>query len=136
MKLSLSQSINTKAMLTLVTSVLRRPNLIVPHVSVPTISNVDFSSLRHSCGIRAVIFDKDNTLTGPYQFNVHTKAAWGLEEAKRVFGDQNVAVLSNSAGTVGEDLDMKEALQTESALGIPCIRHKEKKPGRFNPRCV
>jgi len=132
MKFSLSQSINTKAMFTLVTSVLRRPNLIVPHVSVPTISNLDFTSLRDSCGIRAIIFDKDNTVTAPYQFHVHSKAAWGLEEAKRVFGDQNVAILSNSAGTIGYDNDMKEALQTELALGIPVIRHKEKKPGMFS----
>jgi phosphatidylglycerophosphatase GEP4 len=132
MKYSMSQSINVKAIVTLVTSVLHRPNLIVPHLSVPTISSVDFASLRDHCGIRAIIFDKDNTLTAPYEMNLHSKAVLGVEESIRVFGTEKISILSNSAGTMGEDDNMNEARQTELALGIPVIRHKEKKPSKFH----
>jgi phosphatidylglycerophosphatase GEP4 len=105
------QSLNTKAMYTFATVVLRRPNLMIPHVSVATISDIDFVSLKQYTDIRAVIFDKDHTITSPYANNI-----------------QNVAILSNSAGT-NDDTDYKDAIQMESSLGIPVIRHVAKKPG-------
>jgi len=121
------QSINTKAILTLA-SVLRRPYIASPHIHVPTISHVNYENMRDLCGIKAIIFDKDNTLTAPYATEVHEKAAIGLRSALDVFGHENVAVLSNSAGTK-DDEDYKDALLIERELGINVIRHEAKKPG-------
>lgn len=121
------QSLNTKALVTLA-SVIRRPSLLVPHVSVPTISHLNYTALKECAGIRAVVFDKDNTLTAPYALAVHPDAVEGLQAAIAVFGTDNVAIFSNSAGT-GDDPGYEDALRIEEALGIAVIRHNEKKPG-------
>jgi len=121
------QSINTKALLTLA-SVCRRPYIASPHIHVTTISHVNYESMRDSCGIKAIVFDKDNTITAPYATKVHEKAALGLKSALDVFGHDNVAVLSNSAGTK-DDIDYEDALEIERDMGINVIRHDVKKPG-------
>ena len=121
------QSINTKALLTLA-SVARRPYLLSPHIHVPSISDVNYQSMRDHCGIKAIIFDKDNTITAPYETAVHERASLGLQSALEVFGHNNVAILSNSAGTQ-DDRDYEDAIKIEQALGINVIRHDEKKPG-------
>ena len=121
------QSINTKALLTLA-SVVRRPFLAAPHVHVQTISEVNFQSMRDYCGIKAVIFDKDNTLTAPYATEIHDDAALGLKNALDVFGHDNIAILSNSAGTK-DDKYYEDAIKIERDMGINVIRHDEKKPG-------
>jgi phosphatidylglycerophosphatase GEP4 len=121
------QSLNTKAILTLA-SVVRRPSLLVPHVALRNISELNYTALKERCGIRAVIFDKDNTLTAPYGMSIHPDALIGLESAKSIFGSENVAIMSNSAGTQ-DDPDYKDAIAIEQALGIAVIRHDEKKPG-------
>jgi len=121
------QSINTKALVTLV-SVIRRPYLASPHVHVETISDVNYTALRDRCGIRAVVFDKDNTLTAPYATEVHPRAEAGLREALSTFGRDNVAILSNSAGTL-DDPGYEDADRIEAEMGIAVIRHDEKKPG-------
>ena len=123
------QAINTKAIFTLA-SVLRRPSLMVPHVSVSNVSELDFQAMKDHAGIRAVIFDKDNTLTIPYETKmVHPTAQAGLESAMRVFSSEGVAILSNSAGTRSEDPEYASAKAIEDSLGIAVIRHVEKKPG-------
>ena len=120
------QTVNTKAILTLA-SVARRPALLVPHLSVPTVSQVNYGAMK-DCGIRTVIFDKDNTLTAPYDPEVHPKAAEGLQKAIETFGVDRVAIVSNSAGTL-DDPGYQDAIRIEQSLGIPVIRHDEKKPG-------
>ena len=121
------QSINTKAIVT-IASIVRRPALLVPHISVGTLSELNFTAMKHESGIRAVVFDKDNTLTAPYENCLHPAVVPGLRRAVEVFGQENVAILSNSAGT-GDDVDYKDAMEIEAALGIKVIRHDEKKPG-------
>ena len=121
------QSINTKALLTLA-SVVRRPYLASPHIHVPTISDVNYESMRDNCGIKAIVFDKDNTITAPYENTVHERAAFGLSKALDVFGHDNVAILSNSAGTK-DDANYEDAIMIEKEMGINVIRHDEKKPG-------
>ena len=121
------QSINIKALTTLA-SVVRRPYLISPHIHVNTISEIDFASMRDKCGIRAIIFDKDNTITAPYDLAIHPRASVGLKNALETFGSDHVAILSNSAGTK-DDPDFKHALDIEQNMGISVIRHNEKKPG-------
>ena len=121
------QSINTKALVTLA-SVIRRPYLAAPHVHVATISDVNYTAMRDQCGIKAVVFDKDNTLTAPYATEVHPNAEVGLRTALDVFGQSNVAILSNSAGTK-DDPGYEDAERIEKEMGIAVIRHDEKKPG-------
>lgn len=120
------QSINTKALLTLA-SILRRPSLLSPHVSVANVSQINYGALAEN-GIAAIVYDKDNTLTAPYDLNIHRAAENGLKEAIRVFGRENVAILSNSAGT-RDDRDYRDANAIEQSIGIAVIRHDEKKPG-------
>jgi phosphatidylglycerophosphatase GEP4 len=121
------QSINTKAIVTLA-SIVRRPGLLVPHISVHTLSELNFTAMKQDSGIQAVVFDKDNTLTAPYENVLHPAVVPGLRRAIETFGKDNVAILSNSAGT-RDDLDYKDAIEIEAALGIKVIRHDEKKPG-------
>lgn len=122
------QSVNSKAILTLA-SVIRRPALLVPHLSVPTVSHVNYDALKTCAGIEGVIFDKDNTLTAPYGSAVHPDASEGLQRVLEVFGKDRVAILSNSAGTLQDDPDFQDAIRIEESMGIAVIRHKEKKPG-------
>jgi len=122
------QAVNTQAIWTLA-SVLRRPTLLVPHVSAPSISQVNFEAMYDCAGVRAIVFDKDNTLTRPYDNTcIHPDAVDGLQRAMAVFGKDRVAILSNSAGTA-DDVDHVDAKELEERLGIPVIRHVEKKPG-------
>jgi len=124
------QSLNAKALVTLA-YVLRNPRCLVPHVSVANVSELDYKAMKEYAGIRAVVFDKDNTLTAPYVNTIHPSASKGLEIAKEVFGHENVAIMSNSAGTK-DDPNYEDATKIEKALGIAVIRHDEKKPGGLN----
>jgi len=92
------------------------------------LSELNYTALKEYCGIKAVVFDKDNTLTAPYALETHPKAALGLQNALTIFGPSKVAILSNSAGTA-DDLGFEDAIRIESSLGIPVVRHQEKKPG-------
>lgn len=91
-------------------------------------TEVNFTALKEMCNIQAVVFDKDNTLTAPYALETHPDASSGLDAALAAFGRDQVAILSNSAGTK-DDPDYKDAIEIEEAMGIPVIRHDEKKPG-------
>jgi len=71
--------------------------LAIPHIEVPDIRWVEWRALK-AAGFKAVVFDKDNTLTAPYERRIHPPLAESLEECVAVFGASNVAVLSNSAG--------------------------------------
>jgi phosphatidylglycerophosphatase GEP4 len=122
------QSINTKAIWMLAT-IVRRPSLLVPQLSVATVSDIDYVRLREIHGIRAIIYDKDHTLTAPYIDDmIHPAAQHGLQQAEAVFGRSNIAILSNSAGT-NDDVDHVAARTIETSLHIAVIRHAEKKPG-------
>ena len=85
--------------------------------------------MKEHCGITAIVFDKDNTLTAPYSLQTHPNAVAGLAAALSVFGPDRVAILSNSAGTTKDDPGYKEAIKIEQDMGIKVIRHYEKKPG-------
>jgi len=122
----MGQSLNLDA-IRRIGSLVRRPALVLPHIQAGTVDDLCFDSLKKA-GIRAVVFDKDNTLTAPYELAVHPVAKEGLERCIRAFGKQNVVLMSNSAGTP-DDHNFVEAIAIENALGIPVLRHKEKKPG-------
>jgi phosphatidylglycerophosphatase GEP4 len=100
MRLSLGQYINVSAISHLLLFV-RRPGLLLPKDSFASVSHISWAALRDG-GVRAVLFDKDNTLTAPYEATLHPSAASGLQSAISMFGAENVAVLSNSAGTADD----------------------------------
>lgn len=104
----------------------------MPHFSVKDISCINPQKLKEK-GIRGIIFDKDNTLTAPFEINIHPSIVHSFEEYKRIFGIQNIVILSNSAGT-NDDKEYYEARLIEEKLGIKVLLHKKKKP--FGINCV
>ena len=60
---------------------LRQPSLAVPHIEVADIRHIDFRQLR-AAGCKAVIFDKDNTLTAPYVDDIEPRLAEALRECR------------------------------------------------------
>mgnify|MGYP003748039851 CR=1 FL=1 len=73
-------------------------DLAMPHLEVPDVRWIDWDAL-HAAGFRAIVFDKDNTLTAPYSNEVYPRLAGALRSCVEAFGAEQVAVLSNSAGT-------------------------------------
>ncbi|CAG8494227.1 6792_t:CDS:2, partial [Ambispora leptoticha] len=106
---------------------LRNPHLLVPHVLVSDIREVDFVQLKKA-GVQAVAFDKDNTLTAPYQDSLYPLYEKAWSSCKENFGSDNIVIVSNSAGTP-DDPDFKSANKIERALGVKVLKHKVKKPG-------
>ncbi|KAF4351173.1 hypothetical protein F8388_024204 [Cannabis sativa] len=106
--------------------VLKDRYLALPHVFVPDIRYIDWFELRKR-KFKDVVFDKDNTITVPYQLNLWAPLASSLDECKAVFRP-NIAVFSNSAGLYEYVHDGSKANALEKAIGIKVIRHRVKKP--------
>jgi phosphatidylglycerophosphatase GEP4 len=98
--------------------------MFIPSCSARDIRGIDFGALREA-GFRAICFDKDNTLTRPYEDALYPPFEEALEECKRHF--EKIAILSNSAGS-RDDANGKEAQALRDNLGLPIIRHRWKKP--------
>ncbi|CAM9630032.1 unnamed protein product [Pylaiella littoralis] len=121
----MGQSFNPQAVSS-ITRVIRHPALAVPHLSLTHIGQLDFEGLK-AMGCKGIIFDKDNTLTAPYDDTAHPLVEEGLRRCMEIF-EGRVCIMSNSAGT-RDDPDYIDAIRIEMALGIPVLRHDEKKPG-------
>lgn len=93
---ALGQSINLEGIVSSVSVLARDRHLALPHVSVPDIRYIDWDELKNK-GFRAVVFDKDNTITVPYSLKLWGPLRSSMEQCKSVFGD-DIAVFSNSAG--------------------------------------
>lgn len=104
-------------------------SMAIPHYFINNLTLIDPEKLKEK-GIQGVVFDKDNTLTEPYNLQIHTRVKVSFERFKTTFGPEKLAIMSNSAGS-SDDLknEYKEAESIESALGIGVIRHDTKKPG-------
>ncbi|KAH8048973.1 phosphatase [Aureococcus anophagefferens] len=102
------QSLNRAAILTTLNIIFRRPGLLVPHVSVPHLGDLDFLSLKAS-GVEYVVLDKDNTLTAPYD-------------------DDAPPHPLRAAPTAG----FAAAEACEAALGLKVVRH----PAAKKPNCL
>ena len=119
---------------------------LLPILSFPSVADLPFSassslllliySLKR-CGAKAVIFDKDNTLTAPYSFSMDKQTEETVRRCQRLFGYDNVVIFSNSAGMSflfffiqGSDDDggYLHAQTIEEELKIRVIRHHLKKP--------
>ena len=70
-------------------------------------SQVNWSRLS-GAGFRAVLLDKDNTITMPYARELHSSVDSALKDVVSVFGRQNVAIISNSAVRPGEEEKRRE----------------------------
>ena len=125
------QSLNRAAILTTLNIIFRRPGLLVPHVSVPHLGDLDFLSLKAS-GVDYVVLDKDNTLTAPYVDAAHVDVADSIKRAKDAFGEDNCIVLSNSAGSGDDAPEYTAAKACEAALGLRVARHPEAQ----KPQCL
>lgn len=108
--------------------VLRTPSLALPHHAVRTLDELDWAALRARHGVRAVVFDKDNTLTLPYASELHPSVADALARCRREFSPSHVALFSNTAGSP-DDADHAHARHLEAALGMHVLRHAQRKPG-------
>lgn len=103
-----------------------RKSLAIPHFMVKDISKIDPEKLKGS-GITGVIFDKDNTLTVPYQFEIYPGIQESFDHFLSVYGERMV-IDSNFVGTK-DDPGYKKAKRIEDHLGVPVLRHNGKKPG-------
>ncbi|KAI6145531.1 HAD phosphatase [Pisolithus tinctorius] len=107
------------------------PRIILPHVIITDIRQLDFLALRKA-GYRGAVFDKDNCLTIPYKDTLvpELKDAW--RECREVFGERNVLIVSNSAGT-GDDPGGIQAESVSHHLSVPVLHHGSPKPAY---RCI
>jgi len=90
------------------------------------IRHLNFTALKKA-GYRGAVFDKDNCLTHPHKDVVVPEIQEAWDECKRIFGDGNILIVSNSAGTW---LD-PGGIQCESVIqttGVPVLRHRSFKP--------
>ena len=104
-----------------------RLHKIKPNILVNSILDLDLKKLKSENKVKYIIFDKDNTLTLPYKIEIERKFEKKIEEFKNVFGKENIAILSNSAGSK-DDKYYIEASKIENASGIKVVRHEYKKP--------
>lgn len=54
----------------------------------------------YTLGIKAIIFDKDNTLTPPYSFTMENRIENTVRQCQKLFGYDKVVIFSNSAGMI------------------------------------
>ncbi|KAJ2907863.1 hypothetical protein GGI21_003460 [Coemansia aciculifera] len=108
-------------------TLLRRPQLLMPHMAVSDIRSIPYDTLRAS-GVKYMVFDKDNCLTAPYVNEIHPEFQRAWSQCLDTFSSSNILVVSNSAGTPDDNANVM-ANAVEEALGVPVLRHKVKKPG-------
>lgn len=120
------QSFNSAGIVLFGRIALSDQSLAIPHLDVKDVSCIDWKVLKEA-GFEGVIFDKDNTLTNPYELELHPAAVKALVSCREYFKDA-IVLYSNSAGLEQYDPSGSEASSLEGALGIPVLRHREKKP--------
>jgi len=131
MRLLSRQSWNPLALIATARTLIRRPGLLVPHVAVRNVDELNYDALR-AAGVASIIFDKDNTLTAPYVDTAHIDVSDAITRAKDAFGADNCIVLSNSAGSGDDAPEYNAAKACEAALGLRVARH----PDAQKPQCL
>lgn len=100
---------------------------IKPDMQVNRLLDIDTNELINQ-RIKFIVLDKDNTLTLPYQNDfADEQVQSGVTNLISTFGKNNVAILSNSAGSK-DDPEYKEAKELEARLRLKVIRHITRKP--------
>ena len=78
MRLLSRQSWNPLALLATARTLVKRPGLLVPHVAVRNVDELNYDALR-AAGVASIIFDKDNTLTAPYVDSLCAVSCYGCK---------------------------------------------------------
>ena len=105
---------------------IRRPGLLIPHLHVSSMRHLDWHHI-YASGVRYIVFDKDNCLTAPHHDQLAEPLQTTWKECRRVFGSENLLLVSNSAGS-SSDPQALAAETVSSNLGIPVLCHAAKKP--------
>ncbi len=99
-----------------------------PDLTTKHIRDLDLNKLKAENKIKYIVFDKDNTIA------LHKSNEIPNEEMKEilknfsnVFGKDNIAILSNTAGSAN-DKHFADLLSIENNFGFKVIKHKFKKP--------
>eukprot|EP01126_Amoeba_proteus_P061533 TRINITY_DN8270_c0_g1_i1.p1 TRINITY_DN8270_c0_g1~~TRINITY_DN8270_c0_g1_i1.p1 ORF type:complete len:246 (+),score=20.65 TRINITY_DN8270_c0_g1_i1:428-1165(+) len=119
----MNQYFNGDALKTFLT--LKSPSLLLPHYTVQDVSHIPYDALRRH-GFRALVLDKDNTLTVPYSLSPHPRVKESIETMKQVFPEKCI-IFSNHAGS-NNDKGYVNATKIENSLGLPVLRHVQQKP--------
>ncbi|GAB4858195.1 Phosphatidylglycerophosphate phosphatase 1, chloroplastic/mitochondrial [Ancistrocladus abbreviatus] len=127
LKAAFGQGFNLEGILCSSEVIFKHPNLALPQATVPDIRWINWAELRRR-GFKGVVFDKDNTITLPYLLTLWAPLKPSLQHCKSIFGEENVAIFSNSAGLYEFDPDGSKAREVEREIGIKVIRHRVKKP--------
>ncbi|KAF2074746.1 hypothetical protein CYY_003934 [Polysphondylium violaceum] len=106
--------------------VFKNRSLVIPHLQLKDIRNINYGELKE-LGFTGILFDKDNTLTEPYKDQVYGPFQESIKECERVFGKENIAIISNSAGS-SDDVNFNKANKIEKEMGITVLKHGTKKP--------
>ncbi|OCF55491.1 hypothetical protein L486_06975 [Kwoniella mangroviensis CBS 10435] len=104
-----------------------RPKLLRPHIRVPSITQVDFRSLKKQ-GYNAVVVDKDNCLTLPNRDEIYPPYQTAWNDLLEIFEPGRVLIVSNSAGT-RKDPGGIAAESVSLSLRAPILIHSQNKPG-------
>lgn len=120
------QFINLSAIQSLSLAV-ENPSILIPNHHYSSVLDIDLKNLK-SNGVKYLVFDKDNTLCYCYSSTFAPGVDAFINEAKQIFGEKSIAILSNSSGS-NDDKDYKSAKKIEDSLNLSVIKHKKKKPG-------
>ena len=102
--------------------------IFTPTFNVKSLSEVEkLIPVLRSIGINGIVIDKDNCITLPHDFKLHSPIAGPLHKITSSFP---IAILSNSVGSY-KDKDFKDANLLEMNANIPVIRHNS-----FKPFCI
>ncbi|KAG6837820.1 hypothetical protein H0H93_016188 [Arthromyces matolae] len=71
---------------------------VLPGLVVKDIRQIDFVALK-AAGYRGAVFDKDNCITLPHRDTIVPDIQEAWDECRKTFGEGNVLIVSNSAGT-------------------------------------
>jgi phosphatidylglycerophosphatase GEP4 len=120
------------------TSLFSNPNPLTPHIQSPTILSVTHPAITKlpkqlnpsNPPIRALIFDKDNTLTPPG--SLHIPAAY-LAHLSALRKHYFLLIISNTAGAFAGDKESERlAWEVEKKFDIPVLRQER---GNLKPLC-
>jgi phosphatidylglycerophosphatase GEP4 len=101
--------------------------LLKPNIYCRSLIDVDLDVLKKN-NIKFIVFDKDNTLTLPHKTEFANKDIQNkVSEFKIKFGEENLCVVSNSAGSK-DDKNNFEANLIEKTLQLKVLKHEYKKP--------
>jgi phosphatidylglycerophosphatase GEP4 len=119
----MGQSFNTSGVFGFFQTLLK-PSHFIPSLVVKDIRQIPFENLRKTH--KAIIFDKDNTLTAPYSLSIYPEFKSTWHTILKTFGSENILIVSNSVGT--KDDKANDYLKIENEFGVKVLKSDFKKP--------